>query len=143
MYHKNKGVFIVLNHTFNPIPNSKTEVTQQIEFLDRLKNRHYNSSTAIIELESKRLIKDRSGQHTFNSILAHVKEQYPEQLENLLEITGLKEKFSTRELPEEIAVEAQRVLDEIAEEKAAEAKTTKKKATKKKVAKKKAAKKES
>ena len=134
MYQKNKGVFIVLNHFFKPVPNNKTEVTQQIEFVDRLKNRNMKAATAIIELTEKRLVKDRSREHTFDTIMDLVKEQYPEQLENLLEMTQLKEQFSTPKLPEELAIHAKEVLEEIKKEN--EAKATKKKVTKKRATKK-------
>jgi len=94
-YFKNKGVFVVLIHVYKPQGNGQVEVYEECEFVDKLRNKHYTNSTAILDLVNKKILKNRTDNDSFDDFIKHVKESYPEQFTSLMVITGLTEEYYT------------------------------------------------
>ena len=131
MYQRNKGVFIILNHLYTPTDDNKVQQNEQVEFVDRLKNRHYSSATIILDLINKKTIKNRTKGGSFQDIIHYIRESYPEHFQSLLEVAGLEEEYKT-DLSEDVALEAEQILEEIKAEQKSKKKAIKKKAIKKK-----------
>lgn len=85
-----KGIYIVITHSARPSKSqeSKWEVHESCEFVDRIKDRHNTSATAIIDYLNKKVIKDRSGEGTYDDFIAYAEKSYPEQMASLKEIYG-------------------------------------------------------
>ena len=111
VYTRNKGIFIILSYLYTPTSDKKVQQNENVEFVDRLKNRHYNSATVILDMINKKFIKNRTENKSFLSIVEHVRKGYPKEFQSLLEITKLESEYKSE--PEEIALEAEEVLKEI------------------------------
>lgn len=81
-----KGIFIVITHAAKPAPGKQWEVHESCEFVDRIKNRHTTNATAIIDYLNKKVIKDRSGEGTYDDFIAYAEKSYPDQMKALKEL---------------------------------------------------------
>lgn len=96
---KNKSHFIVFQHSYMPaeganpsMKNFGTEgrwrVQEYVYFVDRLKSRHWDSSTVIIDYDNWKVLKGPSDGEpvTVQSMLDHVQKHYPQQFKQFMEI---------------------------------------------------------
>lgn len=83
---KQKPVYIVLTHHYQPAPGGKWEVEEKCEFVDRLTDTHRTKSSIIIDYRNGSLYKNRGGtksEDAFNLVLESLNDRYPEEMQEL------------------------------------------------------------
>jgi len=84
-------VFIVLSHKHS-LSNRRTgdwEVNETIEFVNQLRNRHYTTSTVIVDYLNRKLITGkRAGFDTYDKFDEYARKKYPKQLAELDQAYG-------------------------------------------------------
>lgn len=75
---KHKKVFIVITHIKTP-----NEIYEKCEFVSELKKTHITDATVIVDFLKERIEKDRTKSETYNSIIRHVTNNYPQQMAEL------------------------------------------------------------
>lgn len=96
---KNKGHFIVFQHVYQPAPGANTSmknfgtegqwrVQEMVYFVDRLRPRHWDSSTVIIDYDNWKVLKASTGgdEVTVQGMLDHVNKHYPQQYQQFMEV---------------------------------------------------------
>jgi hypothetical protein len=84
-------VYIVLSHKHTLKKKSRTEweVAETVEFVNQLKNRHYQSSSAIADyLGSKMITGARFGMDDYSKFDGYVRSKYAEQMKQLDKLYG-------------------------------------------------------
>ena len=87
-----KQCYIVITHYRKPeIDNSgkqtqNHEITEQVEFIDNLRSRHDTDATIIINYNFECIIKNRTNQADYQSIMEYLNEKYPKKIARLREI---------------------------------------------------------
>ncbi len=79
-----KGRFIVGTHIQTPAPNARTEqkgyekgILEDVEYVDKLRNRHMDSATYILNLDTLTFEKNRVDNFTIQICLEHLKKHFP------------------------------------------------------------------
>lgn len=87
------SAYIVITHLYHPISSGpekgKVKVNEQIDFVDRLKNRHLDSATAIIDFPNAKMVKNRATEATFENYMGYLEEKYPDQMKKFYTFLGL------------------------------------------------------
>lgn len=92
-----KGIYIVLLHRkakVRPDEHSHPvwQTFEQCMFVDRLRDKHLQEATAIVDLLNEKVIKlrgeDKNDPDAFGTVVAHVHNHYPEQYKRLLEFVA-------------------------------------------------------
>ena len=96
---KNKGHFIVFQHIYRPAPGANTsmknfgtegkwQVQEYVYFVDKLKSRHWDSSTVIIDYDNWKVLKNSTGgdEVSVQGMLDHVNKHYPQQYEQFMNV---------------------------------------------------------
>jgi hypothetical protein len=83
-----KKVYIAITYSYAPNPNSKGSedkwlVTEMVEFLSTLKNKHVTGATLIIEATERKLVKSRSADADYDTVYEYVKKSHPAKIEKL------------------------------------------------------------
>ena len=94
-----KGHFIVFQHSYMPAPGANTSmknfgtegkwrVQEYVYFVDRLKTRHWDSSTVIIDYDNWKVLKDSTGGDpvTVQGMLDHINKHYPQQYQQFMQV---------------------------------------------------------
>ena len=124
-----RGAYVILTHTHVPVnegPNKgKFQVHEMVEFVDAVRNKHSAQATAIMDVQKRKLLKNRAKDSgaTYELLEAHVVKGYKEKYREFLNLVGAE---IPEILEEKVADEVEDAIDE----------KPKKKARKKKVAKK-------
>ena len=89
-----RGAFVILSHTHVPVTEGphkgKFQVHEVVEFVDAVRNKHTSHATAIMDVKSRKLIKNRARDSgaTYDLLEAHVVKGYGEKYKQFLEIVG-------------------------------------------------------
>ena len=97
MYTKNKGKFIVIMHSYSPKKGSnpsmknfgqegKYEMFEEVHFVDRVKRRHMDSATSILECVTMEWVKNRVDEFTPEKMIEHCKKHYPQQMTEFMKL---------------------------------------------------------
>lgn len=84
-----KSIYIVFTHSRKPHFNEMGAKTDEwdsfenVEFVDRLKTNHLTGATVIIDYLKGEIVKTRDNSITYDSIINHVNQSYPEQMAHL------------------------------------------------------------
>lgn len=78
-------VFIVLSHKHSLKKGTKDwETTEQVEFVNQLRNKHTSMSTAVADYINKQVLTgSRYGITDYNKFIEYVEKKYPKQLAEL------------------------------------------------------------
>lgn len=79
-------IYIVITHSANPATGKnkgKWEVTENCEFVDRIKARHTESASVILDYVNKKIVKDRNRSGSYDDYYQYVETNYPEKLKEL------------------------------------------------------------
>lgn len=85
---KHRKGYIVLIHKYTPKKQStkgEWEVLEECEFVDKLRDRHLTTATAIINTTDKVLDKNRVPHADYNSYIEHITKTYPDRYKSFLE----------------------------------------------------------
>lgn len=87
---KKEKVFIVLSHKHSLNPRSREwEVTEKVEFVNNLRNRHYDSSSAIGDyVKGTMLSGSKVGMGEYENFENYVRKKYKDQMSELDEKYG-------------------------------------------------------
>ena len=80
---KKEKYFIVLTHTYTPMPGQKNrhEVQEKCEFVTRVSNSHLSSATVVIDVVNKSFVKNRIKDSTYEQFESHISKQHPREWE--------------------------------------------------------------
>lgn len=111
---KNLGMFIVIKHIKTPIPRTdQCQITEVVEFVDRIKTRHQNEATAIVDYQNKSLVKSRDGTAAVD-IIEYLNGKYPEKMKELDQMSNILRLMGDPEALKEY-IEAMSATEEVAE----------------------------
>lgn len=77
-----KKVFIVITHS-KQTKDGKSQVVEQCEFVDRLRNRDHNTASVILDYRNEKILKNRDGTGTFTDFVWYLHKNYPQQMAEL------------------------------------------------------------
>jgi hypothetical protein len=83
---KKENVFIVLSHKHSLKKGSfnEWEVAETVEFVNKLKNRHYQTSSAIGDYINRRMVTgDKVGMGIYEGFESYIQNKYSRQMEQL------------------------------------------------------------
>jgi len=109
-----RGAFVVISHTHVMVNEGqhkgKFQVHEMVEFVNSLKNKHYSNSTAIMDVKSRKLLKNRvkdSGA-TFDNLEDHIIKGYSLKYRQFLDLVGAEvpEKMISKKKEEETVEES-------------------------------------
>ena len=84
------GHYIVVIHSQRPAPGERTETknwtktgkwetVEEVLFVSKVKRRHMDTSSMVIDYQKQEFIKNRMPHITFEQVIGHIKEKYPRQ----------------------------------------------------------------
>jgi|TARA_B100000073_G_scaffold172362_1_gene142539 hypothetical protein len=89
-----KGRFIVGVHIRTPAPNARTEqknyetgILEDVEYVDKLRPRHMDSATYILNLDTLTFEKNRVDNFTVQICLEHLKKHFPNDFKQWMKKT--------------------------------------------------------
>lgn len=77
-----KKVFIVITHA-KQVKDGKSQVVEQCEFVDRLRNRDHNTASVIIDYKNETILKNRDGKGNYTEFVWYLHKNYPQQMSEL------------------------------------------------------------
>jgi len=84
---KKEKVYIVVSHKHNIKKGSRTgewEVSEKVEFVNQLRNRHYTMSSAIGDYINRKMITGaRHGMDDYDKFEHYIREKYPKEIGQL------------------------------------------------------------
>lgn len=106
---RKKRAYVLFTHHFQVSKQykGKHEAFELCEFLEYLKPRHIDSTTAIIELTEQKMVKNRVGTLSFEDYIEYLYKSYPDKMKAVIELLALTEeykKYSEEFLTQEIEV---------------------------------------
>jgi hypothetical protein len=112
-----KGVYVILTHRYSPVnegpDKGKMQVHETCEFVDRIKDRHTIEATVIMDVENRKLVKNRAREQgaTFEDMEQHMIKSYGHKYRTLLEIAGVEVPAELLEVTADQVVKAQGAVD--------------------------------
>ncbi len=97
------GHYIVVTHSQRPAPGQRTETknwgknalwetVEEVEFVSRIKKRHMDTSAMVIDYTKKAFIKNRMDHLSFEQVIGHIREKYPQQFNTFTNLVKESEK---------------------------------------------------
>lgn len=85
-----KGVYIILTHKGVPGKDGKWNTVEECEFVNQIKDRHYSSATAIVDVLNEKVLKSRvldpRDSESYGTLITYVQNNYPEKYAQLMSI---------------------------------------------------------
>ena len=79
-----KGRFVIGTHIFRPAPGARTEqkgyeqgILEDVEYVEKLKDKHMDTSTYVLNLDTLQFEKNRVDEFTVQVCLAHLQKHFP------------------------------------------------------------------
>lgn len=100
-----KKAYIVMTHSYSPNPDTTCQedawlVTENCEFINSLKNRHYTKASVILDYIKKDIIKNRVDEVTYSQYIDYVSEKYKDQYSDFENMFPKTEKDELKDLQE-------------------------------------------
>jgi len=90
-----KGRFLIGTHIFKPAAGARTEqkgyeqgILEDVEYVERLKDKHIDSSTYILNLDTLQFEKNRVDEFTVQICLAHLQKHFPNDYSHWMKKTS-------------------------------------------------------
>lgn len=95
------------HYSQNREKTSKFDSFEVIEFVDKLKDRDVSESTVIVDYVNKKIVKDRTKQVTFDSIIDHANTNYADHMKKLnAVVANMAKEYESNNIENEIVLRA-------------------------------------